>query len=195
MQLNGKLPADKSAFGYRPTFRQLGRIRAFMDHAIDFRPFAEEIWGDTDDEKEVQLEPLGNQGATTQEAGQASAPAAVATELPEQTTAQLFNSKKPRTLAVRAMLEQAKLKQELEDELKAEDSEDGFHDPRDDAEESGQPTNQPGEPADFEDVQEYQPSLQEELMDRAAAAVARERESTPHSTHRDEADYDNDSDL
>eukprot|EP00971_Amphidinium_carterae_P225966 4481718-Amphidinium_carterae.1 len=72
-----------------------------MDHEINFKPFAEKIWGDTDDEQEVPLVPLGNQGEQAQEAGQAAAPAEVATELPEQTTAQLFNSKKPRALAVR----------------------------------------------------------------------------------------------
>eukprot|EP00971_Amphidinium_carterae_P270803 5373998-Amphidinium_carterae.1 len=44
MQHSGKLAPNKRAFGYRPTFRQLGRIRAFMDHQIDFTHFAEEIW-------------------------------------------------------------------------------------------------------------------------------------------------------
>eukprot|EP00971_Amphidinium_carterae_P300321 5967044-Amphidinium_carterae.1 len=198
MQLHGKLPADKSAFGYRPTFRQLGRIRAFMDHEIDFKPFAEEIWGDTDDEQDVPLVPLGNQGGKVQETGQAAAPAEAATELPEQTTAELFNSQKPRVLAVRALLEQAQLKKELDEELdevlKAEDSEEGFHDPRDDVDEHAHP-ERPGVPADFEDVQEYQPSLQAELMERAAAALAKEKAGAPSSPYRDEADYDNDSDL
>eukprot|EP00971_Amphidinium_carterae_P086146 1704462-Amphidinium_carterae.1 len=95
MQLNGKLPADKSAFGYRPTYRQLGRIRAFMDHQINFKSFAEEIWGDSDAEQDVPLETLGHQGAGAQDAGQAASPAAAAEAPPEQTTAQLFNSKRP----------------------------------------------------------------------------------------------------
>eukprot|EP00971_Amphidinium_carterae_P239945 4763357-Amphidinium_carterae.1 len=47
---------------------------------------------------------------------------------------------------------------------KEETSDDGFHDPRDDVEQ------QPGEPALFEDVMEYQPSIQDELTQRAAAA-------------------------
>eukprot|EP00971_Amphidinium_carterae_P181873 3608978-Amphidinium_carterae.1 len=196
MQVTGKLEPDKRAFGYRPTFRQLGRIRAFMDHHIDFSNFAEEIWGDTDNEQEEPLEPqTGNQGSGTPASTQPSSAAAAAAPPPEQTTAQLFNSKKPRTLAVRAMLEQAELKQELDQELQTEESDEGFHDPRDDADESGKPTGPPGEPATFEDVEEYQPSLQDELMQRAAEAVAREKASPSNSPLRDEADYDNDSDL
>eukprot|EP00971_Amphidinium_carterae_P163697 3245571-Amphidinium_carterae.1 len=46
MQRVGKLDNTKAAYGYRPTYRQLGRIRAFIDNGVDFNPFADVIWGD-----------------------------------------------------------------------------------------------------------------------------------------------------
>eukprot|EP00971_Amphidinium_carterae_P342734 6482146-Amphidinium_carterae.1 len=120
-------------------------------------------------------------------------------------TEELFNSKKPRVAAVRALLEQAKFKTELEELLKAESSEEGFHDSRDAADQTGVPpedaTDRSGAPAveeaevqPFEDVEEYQPSLEEELHARAAQAVASERASASGGLE-DEADFDNDSDL
>eukprot|EP00971_Amphidinium_carterae_P316885 6299493-Amphidinium_carterae.4 len=93
------------------------------------------------------------------------------------------------------MLEQAALKEDIEAELKAETSDEGFHDPRDEVEQSGAPTALAGEPPVFEDAEEYQPSLQEELLQRAAQAVASERKSPSPSPYRDEADFDEDSDL
>eukprot|EP00971_Amphidinium_carterae_P350577 6491630-Amphidinium_carterae.1 len=94
---------------------------------------------------------------------------------PRHTPAQLFVSKKPRTLAVRAMLEAKG------PAPKAESSDEGFHDPRDDVEE-------PGEPANGEAAQEHQPSIQAELMQRAAEAVAEARAS-PERRPEDDVDF------
>eukprot|EP00971_Amphidinium_carterae_P158337 3138834-Amphidinium_carterae.1 len=48
MQRAGRLPCTNEAYGYRPTYRQLGRLRAFIDHGVDFNPFADVVWGDSE---------------------------------------------------------------------------------------------------------------------------------------------------
>eukprot|EP00971_Amphidinium_carterae_P022081 435661-Amphidinium_carterae.1 len=76
----------------------------------------------------------------------------------------------------------------MDEYLKEESSEEGFHDSRDDADQaggpledttvrSGAPTVEEAEVQPFEDVEEYQLSLEEELLARAAQAVASERAS------------------
>eukprot|EP00971_Amphidinium_carterae_P118918 2355970-Amphidinium_carterae.1 len=55
MQNAGRLVADKRAFGYRPSLRQLGRLRAFIDNQVDFTKFADVIWGNSDDERNFPL--------------------------------------------------------------------------------------------------------------------------------------------
>eukprot|EP00971_Amphidinium_carterae_P164588 3263037-Amphidinium_carterae.3 len=93
----------------------------------------------------------------------------------------------------------------MADLLKEESSEEGFHDSRDEVEQpglpvdvatdaSGAPTVEEADPQDFEDVEEFQPSLEDELLLRAQRAVATERASASDRI-QDEADYDNDSDL
>eukprot|EP00971_Amphidinium_carterae_P007380 146535-Amphidinium_carterae.1 len=182
MQNSGRLVSDKRAFGYRPSLRQLGRLRAFIDNQVDFTKFADVIWGDSDGERNFPLVPPGAQLAS---GVPKPAPVRASAQLEETTsTAELFNSKKPRAAAARALLEQAKFKTELED-LKEESSEDGFHDPRDAADQAGEPleevtvgsgapTVEEAEVQPFEEVEDYQPSLEEELLARAAQAVASE---------------------
>eukprot|EP00971_Amphidinium_carterae_P092028 1822044-Amphidinium_carterae.1 len=63
------------------------------------------------------------------------------------TTDELFNSKKPQATAAKAALSQAKCKLELEELLKLESSEEGFHDDRDAADKSGVPTEQASSPS------------------------------------------------
>eukprot|EP00971_Amphidinium_carterae_P283531 5628410-Amphidinium_carterae.1 len=52
LQRTGKLADDNTAYGYKPTYCHLGRLRAFIDHEINFAKFANEIWGDSDREME-----------------------------------------------------------------------------------------------------------------------------------------------
>eukprot|EP00971_Amphidinium_carterae_P105394 2087077-Amphidinium_carterae.1 len=59
MQNSGRLVSDKRAFGYRPSLRQLGRLRAFIDNQVDFTKFADVIWGDSDGERKFPLVPPG----------------------------------------------------------------------------------------------------------------------------------------
>eukprot|EP00971_Amphidinium_carterae_P250466 4972434-Amphidinium_carterae.1 len=47
MQRKGKLENSKAAYSYRPTYRQLGRLRAFIDQP----------WGDSEPEMEEQEAP------------------------------------------------------------------------------------------------------------------------------------------
>eukprot|EP00971_Amphidinium_carterae_P221225 4392013-Amphidinium_carterae.1 len=64
MQNSGRLVTDKRAFGYRPSLRQLGRLRAFIDNHVDFTKFADVIWGDSDGECNFPLAPEGSQLAS-----------------------------------------------------------------------------------------------------------------------------------
>eukprot|EP00971_Amphidinium_carterae_P018475 364536-Amphidinium_carterae.1 len=59
MQRNGKLENSKAAYSYRPTYRQLGRLRAFIDQSVDYNPFADVIWGDSEPEMEERDAPPG----------------------------------------------------------------------------------------------------------------------------------------
>eukprot|EP00971_Amphidinium_carterae_P169583 3359689-Amphidinium_carterae.1 len=59
MQNSGRLVTDKRAFGYRPSLRQIGRLRAFIDHEVDFTRFADVIWGDSEGEQDFPLVPPG----------------------------------------------------------------------------------------------------------------------------------------
>eukprot|EP00971_Amphidinium_carterae_P225449 4471778-Amphidinium_carterae.2 len=107
-------------------------------------------------------------------------------EPPELTPAELFNSAKPAAAAALALLQAAA------PPPKMEDSESSFHDPRDDV-----PT-EPGSPATVLAESAFQPSIRDELLQRAAAAVAAER--TRAETQRafeDDVDYGEkeDSDL
>eukprot|EP00971_Amphidinium_carterae_P094252 1865817-Amphidinium_carterae.1 len=98
MQVAGKLPNNKSAFGYKPTWRQLGRIRAFMDHNIDFSNF--EIWGDSEGEQEEPLtSPAATKGSGEPNPQPASAARGSGEPAPRATPAELFVSKKPRTFS------------------------------------------------------------------------------------------------
>eukprot|EP00971_Amphidinium_carterae_P167047 3310286-Amphidinium_carterae.1 len=119
------------------------------------------------------------------------------------TTDELFNSKKPQAAAAKALLSQAKCKLELEELLKLESSEEGLQDDRDAAEQSGVPTELVSEPSGvptveeaeepvFEDAEEFQPSLEEELHSRALQAVA---DASATGDNQQEADFDNESDL
>eukprot|EP00971_Amphidinium_carterae_P048953 964601-Amphidinium_carterae.1 len=101
---------------------------------------------------------------------------------------------------------------ELEELLKPESSDDGFHDDRDTAGQSGVPTElgteQSGVPtveeADepvFEDPEDFQPSLEEELRARTMQEALHARASQAVASasasggYQDEADFDNESDL
>eukprot|EP00971_Amphidinium_carterae_P053605 1055956-Amphidinium_carterae.1 len=64
MQNSGRLVTDKRAFGYRPSLRQLGRLRAFIDNQVDFTKFADVIWGDSDGAQNFPLVPAGSQLAS-----------------------------------------------------------------------------------------------------------------------------------
>eukprot|EP00971_Amphidinium_carterae_P250205 4966797-Amphidinium_carterae.1 len=203
MQNSGRLVTDKRAFGYRPSLRQLGRLRAFIDHQVDFTKFADVIWGDSDGETNFPVAPAWAPQAS---GAPKPAPAGTAEQLEEVVRAtDLFNSRKPRAAAARALLEQAKFKTEMADLLKEESSEEGFHDSRDEVEQpglpvdvatdvSGVPTVEEAEAQAFEDVEEFRPSLEDELLSRAQQAVASERASASDRI-QDEADFDNDSDL
>eukprot|EP00971_Amphidinium_carterae_P327733 6459224-Amphidinium_carterae.1 len=57
MQRNGKLENSKAAYSYRPTYRQLGRLRAFIEQQVDYNLFADVIWGDSEPEMEEQEAP------------------------------------------------------------------------------------------------------------------------------------------
>eukprot|EP00971_Amphidinium_carterae_P074767 1477527-Amphidinium_carterae.1 len=108
MQRAGKLENTKAAFGYRPSYRQLGRLRAFIDHCVDFNPFAEVIWGDSEPDMEEEKNPLPpaqtRPGQPDQEAGGQEQ---AEEELPELTHAELFNSTKPAAAAALALLQAA----------------------------------------------------------------------------------------
>eukprot|EP00971_Amphidinium_carterae_P005865 115892-Amphidinium_carterae.1 len=99
------------------------------------------------------------------------------------TPAELFVSKQPGAVAVRAMF------QELPPKM--EDSDEGFHDPRDDVD------PEPGLPAAEAPAEEYQLPLREELQQRAAEAVAAAKESSAPHTFDQDVDFGNgeDSDL
>eukprot|EP00971_Amphidinium_carterae_P340929 6479495-Amphidinium_carterae.1 len=92
MQRAGKLPNTNAAYGYRPTYRRLGRLRAFIDQGVDFNPFAEVIWGDSEpDMEEEQEAPAPAQacpGRPDQATGEAEPEVA---EPPQLTPAELFN--------------------------------------------------------------------------------------------------------
>eukprot|EP00971_Amphidinium_carterae_P073241 1448122-Amphidinium_carterae.2 len=212
MQDSGRLVNDKRAFGYRPSLRQIGRIRAFIDNEVDFRKFAAVIWGDTDDEQDFPLVP---EGSTLASGVPKTRPAPVAepkTLEATPTTEELFNSKKPQATAAKALLSQAKCKMELEELLKAESSDEGFQDDRDAADQSGVPTElgaeQTGEPTVdeedepiFEDAEDFQPSLEEELRARDMQAELHARASQAVASasasggREDDVDFDQESDL
>eukprot|EP00971_Amphidinium_carterae_P302834 6017220-Amphidinium_carterae.1 len=183
MQRNGKLENSKAAYAYRPTYPQLGRLRAFIDHSVDYNPFADVIWGDSEPEMEEQEatdqlrpgQPDPNEGSGGQEPEE---PAGL-------TTAELFDSNTPGAVAARALL------QAVEPAPKMEDSEDSFHDTRDEE------VPEPGAPATVLAAEEYQPSLRDELLQRAADAVAAARQSPePQRTFDQDVDYgEADSDL
>eukprot|EP00971_Amphidinium_carterae_P284520 5648690-Amphidinium_carterae.1 len=93
MQNSGRLVTDKRAFGYRPSLRQLGRLRAFIDNQVDFTKFADVIWGDSDGETNFPLAPEGSQLAS---GVPKPAPAGTTAQLEETVRAtDLFNSRKP----------------------------------------------------------------------------------------------------
>eukprot|EP00971_Amphidinium_carterae_P220492 4377156-Amphidinium_carterae.1 len=203
MQNSGRLVNDKRGFGYRPSLRKLGRLRAFIDQEVDFTKFADVIWGDSDGETKFPVTPAWAPHAS---GAPKPAPAGTTEELEEVVrNTDVFDSQKPRTVAAKALLEQAKFKHEMADLLKEESSEEGFHDSRDEVEHpglpvdvatdvSGAPTVEEADPQNFEDVEEFQPSLEDELLLRAQMAVASERASASDRI-QDEADFDNDSDL
>eukprot|EP00971_Amphidinium_carterae_P132879 2631266-Amphidinium_carterae.1 len=127
MQRAGKLENTKAAYGYRPTYRQLGRLRAFIDHGVDFNPFADVIWGDSEPEMEEEQDvppPAQSCPGRPDQATEAVAPGVE--EPPELTPAELFNSSKLAAAAALALL------QATAPPPKMEDSESSFHDPRDD---------------------------------------------------------------
>eukprot|EP00971_Amphidinium_carterae_P232205 4607918-Amphidinium_carterae.2 len=151
MQVAGRLPKDKTAYGYKPTWRQLGRIRAFMDYGVDFSNHVDDIWGDSD--RDVEEQPgqpaSASQPAATQDSGEPN---------PNPTPAEFFVSKRPSTVAVRALFEQAG------PPPKEETEEEGFHDPRDEADQEF------GEPAPATAEVEMQLSMHDELLQRASDA-------------------------
>eukprot|EP00971_Amphidinium_carterae_P154643 3066423-Amphidinium_carterae.2 len=107
-----------------------------------------------------------------------------AEEVPELTPAELFNSGTPAAAAALALLQAAA------PPPKMEDSESSFHDPRDDV-----PT-EPGSPATVHAESECQPSIRDELLQRAAAAVAAERSRAEETRpFEDDVDYGELSDL
>eukprot|EP00971_Amphidinium_carterae_P219110 4349689-Amphidinium_carterae.2 len=141
MQASGKLENSKTAFGYTPSYRQLGRLRAFTTQARGS--------GEPD--------PLA--------AGGGRGPGAPAVRL---TPAEIRNSRR---------------------NYKMEDSDEGFHDPRDDVE------PEPGEPAAVAPAEEYQISLREELLQRAAEAVAGARRSPEPRTFDQDVDFGEEDEL
>eukprot|EP00971_Amphidinium_carterae_P057593 1139008-Amphidinium_carterae.1 len=202
MQNSGRLVNDKRAFGYRPSLRKLGRLRAFIDQEVDFTKFADVIRGDSDGETNFPVTPAWAPNAP---GAPKPAPAGTAEQLEAVVrSTDLFNSKKPRAVAAKALLEQAKFKTEMAELLKDESSDEGFHDSRDEAAQSGLPvevasdvsgvpTVQEADPH-FEDVEEFQPSLEDELLLRAQQAVATEKASASDKM-QEEADFDVESDL
>eukprot|EP00971_Amphidinium_carterae_P339862 6477894-Amphidinium_carterae.1 len=165
MQRHGKLENSKAAYSYRPTCRQLGRLRAFIDQSVDYNPFADVIWGDSDPEMEEQDAPPNAQSGPGQPDQALGSGGQEPGEPARLTPAELFDSNKPGAVAARALL------QAVAPAPKMEDSEESFHDPRDDV------APEPGSSATVLAEEEYQPSIRDELLQRAAAAVAAARQS------------------
>eukprot|EP00971_Amphidinium_carterae_P343753 6483699-Amphidinium_carterae.2 len=128
MQRNGKLENTNAAYAYRPTYRQLGRLRAFIEQGVDYNPFADVIWGDSEPEMAEEQDDLPPAQACPGKPDQATGSGEQDPEPVQLTPAELFDSQKPGAAAARALL-QADVPP-----LKMEDSESSFHDPRDEEE-------------------------------------------------------------